>query len=133
MVEAALRSVNEVVQHMHAIRQTRNQVVMFAFADMMTVSEVAGAMTAKAAACRENGSADADLQAAISRVFARKAADQVLAGARRCVTGLLEADDENLTAATALIEGIAGRLTPAMTAGLWLDVARVGEHLKQGD
>ncbi len=93
LVAAVLRSVNEVVQYMHAARQTRSQVVMFTFADMMTVAEVAAAMVAKAAACRDRGSADADLQAAIARVFARKAVEQVLTGARRCVTGLVEVDE----------------------------------------
>ena len=133
LVAAALRSVNEVVQHMHAARQTRSQVVMFTFADMMTVAEVAAAMVAKAAACRDRGSADAELQAAIARVFARKAVEQVLTGARRCVTGLVADDDERMATATTLLEGIAGRLTPGATAGLWIDVAKVGEHLKQGD
>ncbi len=84
-----MRGLNDVVLHMHAAKLTRNQIVMFTFADMMTIAEVAGALAAKAARLAGEGSRDAAAHLAMSRVFARKAARQVQDGAARCAGGLL--------------------------------------------
>jgi len=132
-VADAVRGLNDVVQHMHAARLTRNQVAMFAMADMMTICEVAGAMARKAARLLEEGDSQGDLFAAMSRVFARKAVEQVLTGARRCLMGLSAVGDESLAAAAELLETIDQRLPAAAAAGLWQDVALVGEYLKTKD
>ncbi|MCP4571996.1 MAG: acyl-CoA dehydrogenase [bacterium] len=124
VVAGSLRAVNDVVQHMHAARLTRNQVVMFAFADMMMVAEVAAAYTAQAAA------GDGALPVA-SRAFAKRAAAMVLDGARRCLTGLHGPDDaEALGAATVVLEQLETRLPAAATSGYWRDLADLGAVLK---
>ena len=131
IVAAAVRGLNDVVQHLHARKQTRSQIVMFTFADMMTICEVAAAMSAKAARMAAEGHADAEAFLAASRVFARKAARAVQDGAVRCAGGLVSADDPvQLREGEELLATINGRLPLALTAGLWPDMTRVGEYLK---
>ncbi|MBE0566566.1 MAG: acyl-CoA dehydrogenase family protein, partial [Krumholzibacteria bacterium] len=77
IVAAAVRGLNDVVLHMHAAKETRNQIVMFTFADMMTICEVAAALAAKAARMAAEGHGAAGAHLAMSRVFARKAARAV--------------------------------------------------------
>jgi alkylation response protein AidB-like acyl-CoA dehydrogenase len=134
IVAAAVRGLNDVVQHMHAARLTRNQIVMFTFADMMTICEVASAMAAKAADAAAAGARDAAAQLAMSRVFARKAARFVQDGAVRCAGGLADGGDaEAVAAGETLLAQVNERLPLAMTAGLWRDMEIVGEHLKALD
>jgi len=125
LVAGALRGVNDVVRHLHAARLTRSQVVMFAFADMMTVAEVAAAFTEEAAA-------GGDTAPVAARAFAKRAAAQVLDGARRCLTGLHgTGDTEALTAATVVLAQVEERLPATATAGYWQDLAAVGAALKE--
>jgi len=136
LVAAAIRGVNDTVQYMHAGRLTRHQIVMFTFADMMTVGEVAGALAEKAAGMLAAAAADADAEhfAAMSRVFARKAVRMVKDGAERCVVGLAEGSDgASLEAGSDVLAGIASRVDPVSAAGLWTDMALVGEALKNRD
>jgi alkylation response protein AidB-like acyl-CoA dehydrogenase len=134
MVAAALAGLNDVILHMHAARLTRNQIVMFTFADMMTVCEVAAAMSRKACRLAAEGDAQAVHFADMSRVMARKAVSQVVEGARRCAGGLADADDsEALENGRKLLATVEGRLPLTLTAGLWIDMVAVGETLKQLD
>jgi len=134
MVAAALAGLNDVILHMHAARLTRNQIVMFTFADMMTVCEVAAAMSRKACRLAAEGDAQAVHFADMSRVMARKAVSQVVEGARRCAGGLADADDsEALENGRKLLATVEGRLPLTLTAGLWNDMVAVGETLKQLD
>ena len=131
MVAAAFRGLNDVVMHMHKARLTRNQIVMFTFADMMTICEVAAAFSEKAAALREQGDPTADVFAAMSRAFARKAVKTVAGGADTCAAGWSsERDEDDLAAAEDMLAGVKARFPMAMTAGLWRDMEAVGEYLK---
>lgn len=134
MVAGAIRGLNEVIQHMHKSRETRNQIVMFTFADMMTVCEVGAAFCEKAARLNAAGDAEATFQAAMCRVFARKVVRTVIDGARLCVTGLLDGSNaENVAAAESLVAGVDARFPLAMTAGVWRDMTIVGDVLKEMD
>jgi hypothetical protein len=134
LVAAALRGVKDTVLHMRAARLTSHQIVLFAFADMMTVSEVADALCRKAAALNAAGDPKAGYFSAMSRAFARKAVGMVRDGAERCVYGLADpADAAALGAGTELLGGIAARVPAASLAGLWSDMNLVGEHLKNLD
>ncbi len=129
MVAAALAGLNDVILHMHAARLTRNQIVMFTFADMMTVCEVAAAMSRKACRLAAEGDAQAVHFADMSRVMARKAVSQVVEGARRCAGGLADADDsEALENGRKLLATVEGRLPLTLTAGLWNDMVAVGRN-----
>jgi alkylation response protein AidB-like acyl-CoA dehydrogenase len=134
LVAGALRGLNETILHMHAAKQTRHQVVMFTFADMMTACEVATAFAAQAARQTDEGHAGAATTAAMSRVFARKVAAMVADGAQRCGLGFVaDGDDEALAAGQQLGERVAARFPAAAMAGLWNDMQRVGEALKAQD
>jgi len=134
MIAAATRGMNDVVLHMHKRRETRNQIVMFALADMMTECEVGAAFALKAAGLKAAGVPDADFMSAMSRVFARKVVRTVSDRARRCATGLLDADDsEALAVAGVLLAEIEARFPLSMTVGLWTDMTLVGETLKAMD
>ena len=123
--------------HMVQRRQSSiffNQIVMFTFADMMTVCEVAEAFCRKAAALNEAGDAEAGFFSAMSRAFARKAVRMVRDGAERCAYGLADGSDgEALEAGSGLLAGIDARVPAASLAGLWNDMNVVGEHLKNLD
>ncbi len=134
MIAASITGLNEVVQHLHRARQTRNQIVMFTFADMMTACEVGLAFCLKAAQLNAAGDAEADFMSAMSRVFARKVVGIVRDGARRCAEGLLAGTEtEEVKAAEELINTIEARFPLAMTAGVWNDMTLVGEVLKDMD
>jgi len=131
MIAAAVRGLNEVIMHMHRARLTRNQIVMFSFADMMTVCEVAAAFAHKGARLQGEGDPVGDIFAAMSRVFARKAVRVVAEGADLCAGGWAEAgDQEGLVAAQEMSAGVKARFPLALTAGLWHDMETVGEYLK---
>ncbi|MFN2370398.1 MAG: acyl-CoA dehydrogenase family protein [Candidatus Krumholzibacteriia bacterium] len=134
VVAAAVRGLNDVVLHMHEHKLTRSQIVMFTFADMMTICEVAAALAHKAARLAAAGHADADVHLAMSRVFARKAARAVQDGAGRCAAGLWDGVDPAVPAAgERLLAAVNGRLPQTMVGGLWHDMERVGRHLKTLD
>jgi len=134
LIAAAIYGLNEVIEHLHKARQTRNQIVMFTFADMMTACEVGLAFCAKAARLNAEGDAEADFMSAMSRVFARKVVGIVSEGGRRCAGGLLTGDDAAATeAAELLVQGVEARFPLAITAGVWVDMTIVGEALKAMD
>ncbi|MCP4293464.1 MAG: acyl-CoA dehydrogenase [bacterium] len=132
MVAAAVRGLNNVVQYLHNGRLTRNQVVMFAMADMMTICEVASAFSLKAGRLAEEGHQDATHFAEMSRVFARKACSAVLDGGQRCLGGLTAGDnDEALASGTELLAELRNSMPLILTAGQWRDMEAVGETLGQ--
>ena len=134
IVAAAMRGLNDVIQFMHAARLTRHQMVMFTFADMITVCEVASAFCDKAARMLEEGHKDAEFQATMSRVFGRKAARTVRDLARRCLEGFAAGEGAiDLKAGARVLQELEGRMPLAMTAGLWDDMILVGEKLKTLD
>ena len=134
MIAAATRGLNEIVLHMHQARETRNQIVMFAFADMMTACEVGAAFCAKTARLRAEGQPEAAFHAAMSRVYARKVAEIVRTGTRRLAAGLLAGTDTDaIAAAEAVVGQVEARLPLALTAGVWQDMEIVGENLKAMD
>ena len=128
IVAASVRSLNSVVQHLHKGRLTRNQIVMFSMADMMTICEVAAAFSLKAARLAEEGDKEASHFADMSRVFARKAASLVLDCGQRCLGGFTEEDDqESITSSIDLLKDIQARLPLELTLGMWLDMEAVGK------
>jgi len=134
IVAKAVRGMNEVVQHLHKGRLTRNQIVMFAMADMMTICEVAAALVEKAVRLDAEGDAQARHFADMSRVFARKAVTEVLDGARKCLVGFTAEDDaESLASASSLLNTLQENMPLELTAGLWLDMNAVGETLGEMD
>ncbi|MBK7187917.1 MAG: acyl-CoA dehydrogenase family protein [bacterium] len=131
LLAASVRALNETVLAMHRAKLTRSQMVMFTFADMMTVAEVAAAFAQQAAAGADDTGVPAATLPAMSRAFARKAARQVRQGAGLCA-GCLQSDGQegSATAAAALLETV-GRLLPVSSeAGLWDDMNEVGLALK---
>ncbi len=134
MIAAATRGLNEVILHAHRARQTRNQIVMFVFADMMTACEVGAAFCAKAARLAAGAEAGADFESTMSRAFARKVVRMVSDGARRCAEGLLDGTDtEALASADDLVRGVEARFPLSLTAGIWNDMTAVGEVMKAMD
>lgn len=134
MLAAAVSGTNETVLHLHKARETRNQIVMFTFADMMTACEVGAAFCAKAARLKAEGDAEAPFMMAMSRVFARKVVAIVSEGSRRCATGLLDGSDAAaIAAAEELIQGVEARFPLALTAGQWTDMTQVADVLKAMD
>ncbi len=131
---AALRGIGDVVLDAHQSKIIRHQIAQFELADAMCRCEVAGAMARKAVTLAEAGDDDAELFAAGSRVFARRAVQSVLEVAQMVAAGFAEPGD---TAAVEhgcnISQTIADRVPPAALAGLWLDMGRVGELLKQRD
>jgi alkylation response protein AidB-like acyl-CoA dehydrogenase len=130
LVAAAVRGLNDVVRHLHQARLTRNQIVMFTMADMMTICEVAAAFAAKAGRLADAADPEAAHFATMSRVFARKAVQQVLNDGLRSVTGFVASDDEPaLNAGSALMENLRQNLPLEYSAGLWIDMDTVGQTL----
>jgi len=128
----AVRALNDTVLHLHEARLTRRQIVMFNMADMMTICEVAAALSKKAARLASEGDGEADLFAAMARAFARKAAGTVVDRTARCAGGLLDAgDDEAAAVGQALVDKVNARFPVTLTAGLWNDMNRVGEYLAE--
>ncbi len=134
ILAAAVRGLNSVVQHLHKGRLTRNQIVMFAMADMMTICEVAMALSTKAARLTDQGDGQARHFSDMSRVFARKAASAVLDGGNRCFGGFTADDDEEAIATeSALLKELQANLPLELTVGLWRDMEAVGETLGKMD
>ena len=131
LTAAALRGVNQVVLALHKARQTRNQMVMFAMADMMTIAEIAAALATKAGRLAAEGDSQAGTFAAMSRAFARKAQGEILAGARRALLGFGAATDEDAVTTAREVMGILEQSMPLEAqAGLWTDMETVAEYLR---
>jgi alkylation response protein AidB-like acyl-CoA dehydrogenase len=131
LAAAALRGAAAAVMAAHAGGHSRHQRVQFCFADLATRAEVAAAFARKAARLAEAGAADAPALAAMSRVFARQALTAVATEARECVAGFAAGEDESAEAeADALASRILAGAPAGQRAGLWTDMAEVGEHLK---
>ncbi len=130
LVARSLRAVNATVLHMHARKLTKSQIVMFTFADMMAMAEVAGALVEKAADLGAGSHPRAGYFGAVSRVFARKLTGFVRTGAERCATGLAAEDARGDGAP--LLDAIGGLLPPGVGGGLWAAMAEVGRDLKAG-
>ena len=134
VVAAAVRGLNDVVQHLHEARLTRRQPIMFAMADMMTVCEVAAALSRKADRLLSEGHSEGELEAAMARVMARKAAEAVKSGAERSLGGYQEAaPDADLQREEEILAGVVGRLPLTLTAGTWVDMNLIGEALHELD
>ncbi len=134
VVGASLRGLNDVVQYMHDARLTREQPVMFAFADMMTICEVAAAFVSEGALLAETGASDCSVHDAMTRIMALNAMDQVRHGAESCALGLLNVnDEEGLAAGEALLLQVEGRFPLAGRIGMWQDMDLVGKMIKEMD
>ncbi len=134
MIAAATAGTNDIILHMHKARETRNQIVMFTFADMMTACEVGAAFCAKAARLHAEGDEEAAFMMAMSRVFARKVVGVVSDGVRRCASGLLDGSNpEAVLAAETLLKGVEARFPLALTVGQWNDMSTVADVLKAMD
>jgi hypothetical protein len=107
---------------------------MFTLADLVTRCEVAAALARKAARLRTESDRQAELFAAMSRVFSRQAAGAVGEAARLLASGFAPVGDgQQAAAAGALTEKIAERFEPGALAGMWTDMVTVGESLKALD
>ncbi len=134
LAAAALRGVNDVIREAHARKITRHQIAMFALADAATRAEVAHAMACRAADLLIEASPDAALMATASRVFARQAVQEVVRVAQLVGEGFAEPGDAQAPAASeALVATVRGRCAAAELAGLWTDLAAVGEILRTRD
>jgi len=134
VVAAAFRGLNDVVQFMHTARMTRLQPVMFSFADMMTICEVAAAYVEEGARIADSGAGNTDVHNAMTRIMSRKAMDQVRQGAEICALGFLENGNEaGLTSAETLLANIEARYPLAAKTGQWLDMDLVGNMIKEMD
>jgi alkylation response protein AidB-like acyl-CoA dehydrogenase len=131
---AALRGVADVVQAAHRNKVIRRQLAQFTLADVICRAEVAGAFSRKAASLTAADHADAPLQAAAARVFARQAAQAVLEVAHQVAGGFAPAGDaEAARAGRELADTVASRLPDAALTGSWADLAAVGDHLARRD
>ncbi len=130
VVARSLRALNNVILHMHKMRQTRHQMVMFTLADLMACAEVAAALANKAAGLAKAQDREAETFAAMSSAFAAKTAMRVLAGGKICATALAAPGETNEDIAK-IIGVLDEELPPASYAGLWYHMALVGEDLKQ--
>ena len=134
LAAASLRGLNDLILHVHQAKQTRNQIVMFTLADLITKCEVAAALVRKAARLTAEGDRKAALFAAMSRVFARQTAATMREGVGPLVSGFAPLGDAKATAAAdALTTVITDRFTPDALAGLWTDMVAVGQQLKEMD
>lgn len=131
LAAAALRGLNEIVLGLHKARQTRNQMVMFAMADMMVLAEIATAFSAKAARLAAEREVRAEHFATMSRVFARKAQGEILALGRKALLGFVEASDEEAIATSGeLMVSLEKTMPTSDQAGMWADMDRVAETLR---
>jgi alkylation response protein AidB-like acyl-CoA dehydrogenase len=130
-VASCCRRLNAVIQHCHQNRWTKHQVVLFQIADLAVRTEVAAAMARKAARKVAQGSGDAALFAAMSRIFVRKSLAEVQSGGQLCATGFIAADDEDAIAAARLLAGdLTGGTAMTPVVGLWQDMQIVAASLK---
>jgi len=132
LAAAALRGLNDVILDAHETKTIRHQIIQFLVADVICRCEVAAALVRKAARLNAAGDADGPLFAAMSRVFARQAVQAVSAAAAAVSTGFAASGDAAAVQRGAdLARRLAERVAPSALAGLWTDLAAVGELLKQ--
>jgi len=86
-IAGAARAVNAAVMLAHRHRLTRQQIVMFHLADMMTYVEVGAALARRAGAQTVAGSAESEKTRCMSRVFAAEVAQLVCLNAVRVAMG----------------------------------------------
>ncbi len=132
VVGRALRALNLTIQHVHKLRQTRHQMMVFTIADMMACTEVAAECVAKAARLAVAGDRDAELFGAISRAFAIKTAARIHSCARLCITALSETSNDG-DGELEFMAALESELPLSVQTGLWKHMATVGEFLKQMD
>ncbi len=132
LIARAMRALNAVILRMHKGRLTRHQIVMFTFAEMMAMVEVATALAAKAARLKAEDDRRAPLFSAMSRAFACRTAGRVLDAGRLCATALDEAGRQGAEAPELLAE-LEAELPATVYAGLWRHMTEVGDFLKQMD
>ncbi len=134
LAAAALRGVNLAILDAHETKTVRQQLAQFALADVICRAEVAAALSARAAERRAAGAPDADLLAAAGRVFGRQAVLAVRDLAFLVASGFAPAGDAE---AAARGEALAARVTAPLAAGslagMWSDLALVGDLLKRGE
>lgn len=134
VVAAALRGLSDVILAAHHSKAVRHQIAQFTLADVMCRAEVAASLSRKASRMLDERAAEAELYAAMARAFARQAMQSVLDAAHLITGGFAEAGDAEAAAqGCELAQRIAERMAPAALTGLWSDLARVGEFLKQRD
>jgi alkylation response protein AidB-like acyl-CoA dehydrogenase len=134
LAAAALRGVNDVIRAAHERKITRHQIAMFALADAATRAEVASALARRAADLLSADAPDATLFAAASRVFARQAVAEVARTGQLIGDGFAAPGDAAAAGAgAALAAAVRDRCAPAELAGLWTDLAAVGEILRTRD
>jgi len=132
LVGEALRGLDATFQFCHGQRLTRHQMVLFRLADLVCWAEVAAALARRAARLATDADPQADLCAAMSRVFARRALGEIRSGGRLCGTGFLEAaDGEEAVAAQELVTQLGPAADLADTASLWRDMDAVACWLKE--
>lgn len=135
LAAAALRGLNLLINEAHEVKIVRQQIAQFTLADVVCRCEVAASLARKAAqAAGGVTAADAPLLAAASRVFARQAILAVADLARLIGCGFAEAGDQAAQAqAQELMARVMAPVPAGSLAGLWTDLALVGDLLKRGD
>ena len=135
LAAAALRGLNLLINEAHEMKIVRQQIAQFTLADVVCRCEVAASLARKAAQAAGGATtADAPLLAAASRVFARQAILAVADLARLIGCGFAEAGDQAAQAqAQELMARVMAPVPVGSLAGLWTDLALVGDLLKRGD
>jgi len=134
MAAIALRGINAVVQDAHKSKIIRHQLAQFTLADAMSRCEVSSSMARKAVQMTKDGDPDAELYAAGSRVFARLSVKEVAETARLVASGFAELGDTDASEQSCnLAQSVCDQVPAGAMAGLWTDLAKVGEILKQRD
>ena len=130
LVAMALRDTNAVIQACHRARLTSRQSVMFRLADMMTICEIACALVRKAARWADEVHAGADVEAAISRVQARRTLSLVGAYAGEAMTGHLDPKDTDAVGKAAeFVGGLESTGALGAQAGLLDDLCAITEDI----
>jgi len=93
-------ALNEAIQLAHENGLTRQQILMFALADMMTWVEVGVALARKAIAAVKAGDPDAEKLCAMSRIFAAETSQLVGANCLRVAVGTGQLPSEKVSAFT---------------------------------
>jgi len=134
LAAAALRGLARVILVAHESKVIRQQIAQFTLADVICRGEVAAAMAGRAAQHRQDGAADGHLLAAASRVFALQALQAVTDLALTIVSGFAPCGDEAAARrGQELAAEILAPVPPGALAGLWTDLALVGDLLKRGE
>ncbi|MGE5135923.1 MAG: acyl-CoA dehydrogenase family protein [Gemmatimonadota bacterium] len=131
----ASEALGSVLEACRAGRLTRHQHVLLRLGELIAEAEGAAQFAARAAAAAEGALPDkadhrfgAATLAAMSRVFARSAAQKIACDGMRLVTGSLDASDAG-SAAAALTTGLRLDAVCAAQAGLLSDMDRVADAL----